>query len=422
MAEYKYDGKTRRVLKVVSNKGDLNGTTRFVWGGNSDWQCLEERDGAGNLVARFTYAPGYIDAPARQERDLNADDDFGDDDEVVWYHSNTLYSVYALTDAGENVVERYRYDAYGAWTVLDSDFSTDADNASDVDNPYLFTARRLDAESGLMQYRHRYYPSVLGRFISRDSVWQPDLYVYVKGQPVRALDPLGQCVWHPRPNGILRHQCRFPARGNVCASGDWRSVGLAGWSSIGVGGKGIGGFMTSGCFVCKTKWHVADVRYKCCCPGTNDCKPLQPGCDGKAYVRMKCDAIFTVTGGKGLSLGAGGGGATLYVSGIKSTAGLNICEKGTITSWSVLFFGHTTLHSEHISGSATGLSLGISPIWGEATVDADFSIGTQNCAWDWSLWKPGGMGCLCGRRDDGRTETRIARGIPTGPWPKDSWH
>ena len=45
-AEYKYDAKNRPIRKVVTNKGSLNGTTRFVWGGVSDWQCLEERDGA----------------------------------------------------------------------------------------------------------------------------------------------------------------------------------------------------------------------------------------------------------------------------------------------------------------------------------------------------------------------------------------
>ncbi len=97
--------------KVVTNKGALNGTARFLWGGNSDWQCLEERDSGGDLVARYTYSPGYIDAVAVQERDLNSDDDFGDANEVVYYHSNTLFSVYALSDADENVVERYRYDA-----------------------------------------------------------------------------------------------------------------------------------------------------------------------------------------------------------------------------------------------------------------------------------------------------------------------
>jgi len=155
--------------------------SRFLWGGVGDWQCLEELDVDDEIVARYTYAPGYIDAVAVQERDLNSDNDFADDDEVVYYHSSTLYSVYALSDASETVIERYRYDAYGACTVLDADGSVDGDGLSDVENPYLFTARRLDVESGLMQHRHREYDSDLGRFVGRDATGHADsanLYVY----------------------------------------------------------------------------------------------------------------------------------------------------------------------------------------------------------------------------------------------------
>jgi len=58
---------------------------------------------------------------------LNSDDDFGEGNEVAYYHTNTLFSVYALSDANESVIERYRYDAAacpersrrGACTVLD---------------------------------------------------------------------------------------------------------------------------------------------------------------------------------------------------------------------------------------------------------------------------------------------------------------
>jgi len=142
---------------------------------------LEIHEAQGNLSARYTYAPGYIDAVAVQERDLNADGDFGDDDEVVYYHTNTLFSVYALTDATENVVERYRYDAYGAATVLDSDWSADADGISDV--------------------------ASLGRFVSRDAAGYEawfDLYCYVVDRPTAAGDALGMSphwgtgdfLWH----------------------------------------------------------------------------------------------------------------------------------------------------------------------------------------------------------------------------------
>ena len=106
-----------------------------------------------------------------------------------------MFSVYALTDASENVVERYRYDAYGACTVLDADGSADSDGISDVLNPYAFTGRRTELESGLMQYRNRCYAPALGRFISRDPAGYADaydLYLYATDRPTFAGDPMGE--------------------------------------------------------------------------------------------------------------------------------------------------------------------------------------------------------------------------------------
>ena len=62
-------------------------------------------------------------------------------------------------------------------------------------NPYTFTGRRFDPESGLYYYRARYYDAKLGRFLSRDPIgfegseW--NLYEYLNGMPLRFLDPSG---------------------------------------------------------------------------------------------------------------------------------------------------------------------------------------------------------------------------------------
>jgi hypothetical protein len=63
--------------------------------------------------------------------------------------------VTALVDASTgSIIERYMYDPYGQATVLDADWSEDADGASDVANEILFTGLPLDAATGLYARRN----------------------------------------------------------------------------------------------------------------------------------------------------------------------------------------------------------------------------------------------------------------------------
>src|SRR5262249_6444701 len=66
--------------------------------------------------------------------------------------------------------------------------------ASLVANPFTFTGRRQDAETGLFYDRARYYDTTLGRFLSRDPLGAPDgssLYQYVGDNPTDGTDPYG---------------------------------------------------------------------------------------------------------------------------------------------------------------------------------------------------------------------------------------
>ena len=118
---------------------------------------------------------------------------------VYYYHPNALWSPEALTDASGGVVERYDYDAYGEVAVYDGSFSPVPLNAwgtphSAVGNPYLFTGRELDEESGLYFYRARYYDTAKGRFLQRDPLDYLNglnLYEYVNSQPTLVTDPTG---------------------------------------------------------------------------------------------------------------------------------------------------------------------------------------------------------------------------------------
>jgi RHS repeat-associated protein len=60
--------------------------------------------------------------------------------------------------------------------------------------PYTFTAREFDIESGLHYYRARHYDSVIGRFLQTDPIGiaaNLNLYTYVGDRPTGAVDPLG---------------------------------------------------------------------------------------------------------------------------------------------------------------------------------------------------------------------------------------
>ncbi len=203
IAVYSYDALSRRVRKVVTNSGVLNGTTNFYL---DDWQEIEERDGADMLKQQYVYGR-YIDEPLVLDRNLDGDNSaIGSGDQRLFYHQNTLYSVFGLTDNTGKIVEGYQYDAYGRQTVFSPgangvvDFGGDdviaTGGGSVVGNPNMFTGRRLDSETGLYYFRARYYDSQMGRFNARDPLGHVagiNLYEYVNSKPTISVDATGLC-------------------------------------------------------------------------------------------------------------------------------------------------------------------------------------------------------------------------------------
>ncbi len=211
IATYSYDGAGRRIRKVV-HTGTGAGTTDYYY---DNWNVIEERDAANALAQQYVYGM-YIDEPLVIDRNLDGDSlATGGGDSRLYYHQNASYSVYALTDELGQTAEGYLYDAYGRQTVLTpgsgttvkfdgSDVITSA-GSSALGNPYLFTGRRLDAESGLYYYRMRMLDADLGRFIQRDPIggWTDALnlgnsYTFVGNNTGKYLDPTG--LWSP-PSG-----------------------------------------------------------------------------------------------------------------------------------------------------------------------------------------------------------------------------
>ncbi|MBL8726194.1 MAG: RHS repeat-associated core domain-containing protein, partial [Planctomycetes bacterium] len=87
--------------------------------------------------------------------------------------------------------------------------STTAVATSSVGLPFLWKAVRLDAETGLLYMRNRYYSTGLGRFLTRDplgvwgDVWNLGCeYGYVGCGPLTREDPLGLQVDSPSSSRI----------------------------------------------------------------------------------------------------------------------------------------------------------------------------------------------------------------------------
>jgi RHS repeat-associated protein len=97
--------------------------------------------------------------------------------------------------ATSEMVERTTYQGYGA---TDSDYRPPRWEAFRED--YRFTGKEEDAEVGLQYFGKRFYAPQLGRWMNVDPLVidqpgtaDPNLYAYVKGQALKAIDPLGLC-------------------------------------------------------------------------------------------------------------------------------------------------------------------------------------------------------------------------------------
>lgn len=191
VASMRYDGLGRRVQYVAH--GAVTWTTRFIY--DSRGQEIEVRAVSSTAVTRthtIVHSPGAIDKPLWTGL---VSTDAGSPSYV--YTRDALGSVTALvsasgTTAGQ-VVERYRYDPYGTWTILQAN-GTSVIPTSAVFNRIGYTGRRIDAETGLWNYRARYLHPMLGRFISRDPAGFVDgmnLYAYARSSPYLFFDPTG---------------------------------------------------------------------------------------------------------------------------------------------------------------------------------------------------------------------------------------
>ena len=136
-----------------------------------------------------------------------------------YYHRDRLGNVTEITNFLGDVVQRYVYDSFGGITIYDSEgdeITTDSEGY--LENPFTYTGREYDPETGLYYYRARYYNPETGRFLSEDPIefsgGDTNLYRYIVNNPINLTDPYGLLVKRcNRPLKFLPPDLFYPSLG-----------------------------------------------------------------------------------------------------------------------------------------------------------------------------------------------------------------
>ncbi len=193
---FKYDHQGRRISKTTF--GGWNGTyysstqisqIRYLYDG---WNLIAEfnADASNNLTLTRSYTWG-LDLTG----DLTASGGVG---ALLQIHdhgaSKTLLATYdgngnlaALLNADSGALEAaYEYDPFGNLLRVEGPYA--------ATNPFRFSTKYTDNETGLVYYGLRYYSPSLGRFINRDTLGEKggvNLYGFTENNPLNSFDYLG---------------------------------------------------------------------------------------------------------------------------------------------------------------------------------------------------------------------------------------
>jgi RHS repeat-associated protein len=171
---FKYDPFGRRIQK----SGPL-GATNYIY---DRMNSLEEVDNAGNVLAKYAHG-AVVDEDLAMLRNGTAS----------YYNQDGLGSVTSLGSSNGTLAQTYAFDSFGKLTA----------STGTLTNPFQYTGREFDSETGIYYYRARYFDPSAGRFLSQDPIGFSggvNHYAYTRNSPVVLRDSYGYqgCVSTPQ--------------------------------------------------------------------------------------------------------------------------------------------------------------------------------------------------------------------------------
>jgi RHS repeat-associated protein len=193
-----YDYMNRRVRKEVFNHdgSDWESTAetdlKFVY---DQWNVVAVLDGNDSDATLYQYTWGLdlsdtIHGAGGVGGLLAVKDLTGQFPEDYIFTYDGMGNIVQVLDDNWDVVAEYEYDAYGNLYYAAGAYA-DA-------NPFRFSTKYYDAETGLYNYGRRYYTPRLGRWLNRDPIEENgglNLYSFVMNRPVDNIDVFGLFWW-----------------------------------------------------------------------------------------------------------------------------------------------------------------------------------------------------------------------------------
>jgi RHS repeat-associated protein len=172
--EYRYSGDGFLAVIRKFENSSLIDEIRIVRDG---FLAIQDRDGSNTVVREYTWGlnlGGGIGGLLNLKQ--------GGQDYAYLYDGKG--NVAAVLDGSQNVVAAYRYAPFGELLA----------QTGSLTQPFGFSTKRYDAQTGLIHYQYRPYAPAIGRWLTRDPLGEAggmNLYAFVGNNPVNWVDPWG---------------------------------------------------------------------------------------------------------------------------------------------------------------------------------------------------------------------------------------